>query len=209
MQEWIRNNSLSLVFFVLFIISLAGQSISGLYAYNQLAATYNKPDINYFQYLKTGTFLDGVFVNWQAALLQLGSLILMGAVLHQKGAAHSRKPENDSKEKRSEQSRGWPWIYRNSLSLAMGAIFAISFIGHIIFGTSAQNESLSLIDQPPVSVRDYIFSGSFWFKTLQAWEAEFIAIFIFLILSIFLRQQGSAESKPLTASDQETGEANK
>jgi hypothetical protein len=207
-QGWIRKNSLSLTFFILFLISLVGTSISGLHSYNQQLSSHKLPEIQYAQYLRTGTFLDGIFVNWQAAILQLGSLIFFGAFLYQKGASHSRKPEEDSREKRKQERRGRSWIYRNSFSLGMTVIFLASFVAHMVFGTSAQNELLMLSDQPRISVHEYIKSGTFWFKTLQAWEAEFIAIFIFLILSIYLRQQNSAESKPVNADNQVTGEVN-
>jgi hypothetical protein len=44
---------------------------------------------------------------------------------------------------------------------------------------------------------------------LQTWQAEYLAIAVFVVLSIFLRQQDSAESKPVESRDQTTGEANK
>lgn len=208
MINWIRNNSLSLVFLILFLASLVGTGISGLHSYNQQLIHHNQPIIGFTEYLKTGTFLDGIFVNWQAAILQLGSLIFFGAFLYQKGASHSRDPEEDSKMKRKLERIGGSWLYRNSFTLAMGAVFIASFLAHVFFGTKAQNETLMLSDQPPVTVHDFIRSGTFWFKTLQAWEAEFIAIFIFLVFSIFLRQQNSAESKPVLADNDETGEVN-
>ncbi|MGI8821557.1 MAG: DUF6766 family protein [Chthoniobacterales bacterium] len=51
--------------------------------------------------------------------------------------------------------------------------------------------------------------AAFWFRTLQTGEAEFGVIAVFVVLSIFLRQEGLAESKPVESSDEETGETNK
>ncbi len=62
---------------------------------------------------------------------------------------------------------------------------------------------------PGVSLAQYVLSADFWFLTLQTWQAEYLAIALYIILSIFLRQEGSPESKPTEAANEETGEANK
>jgi hypothetical protein len=81
-------------------------------------------------------------------------------------------------------------------------------LAHLFVGAMAYNETRALIGNPPVTVASYALSGAFWFKTMQTWEAEFIAILIFLVLTIFLREQGSADSKPVDSSNQETGKTN-
>jgi hypothetical protein len=63
--------------------------------------------------------------------------------------------------------------------------------------------------QPIIPIATYITRTNFWFKTVQTWQAEFFGIGVFLVPSIFLRQEGSAESKPVNSSDTETGETNK
>ena len=207
-SQWLQNNSLSLAFFTLFALSLAGQSISGLYDQNAKRTAHHKGQLTYTEYLGTGSFLDAIFTNLQGAVLQLGCLILFGGILHQKGASHSRKPEGDSKAKKREGEQE-PWVYRNSLSLVFAALFALSFLAHIFFGNWSYNETRALTESPPVSVWAYLATGQFWFKAVQTWQAEFVAIFFFLVFSIFLRQQGSAESKPVESSKEETGETNK
>ncbi len=205
-RKWLRENGLSLVFFSLFCAALIAQSISGFFGYSDTLVTLHRPPISFVSYLGSGDFLEGVFSNWQAALLQLGCLILFGAKLQQKGASHSLK-STPGKEKQHGRKRG-SWLYRNSLSLAFAFLFAGSFLGHVVFGTRAFNETRSLQGQAPVSVAAYLRSGTFWAKTVQTWQAEFVAIGVFLVLSIFLRQEGSAESKPVDSSDDETGEVN-
>ena len=49
----------------------------------------------------------------------------------------------------------------------------------------------------------------FWATTLQTWQAEYLAIAVHIVLTIFLRQQNSPESKPVEASNETTGKANR
>ena len=79
---------------------------------------------------------------------------------------------------------------------------------HLIFGASAYNEDRSLAGQPPISIAGFLLSAKFWSTTLQTWQAEYLVIAIYLVFSIFLRQQGSAESKPVGARNTTTGRAN-
>ena len=80
---------------------------------------------------------------------------------------------------------------------------------HVVFGAEAYNEERALAGQPPISIAAFLLSAKFWSSTLQTWQAEYLAIAIFVVLSIFLRQQDSAESKPVESSNETTGEANK
>jgi hypothetical protein len=48
-------------------------------------------------------------------------------------------------------------------------------------------------------------TARFWFESLQNWQSEFLAIGAMVVLSIFLRQRGSPESKPVDAPHRETG----
>lgn len=166
------------------------------------------PAIGYARYLVTGNFLDGAFVNWQAALLQLGCLIVFAAKFREKGAAHSLSPRSRALRKRHEEGKGRPWVYRHSLSLAFAALFALSFIAHLFFGVMDLNEKLKMSHQPPVTTIDYGLSPAFWFSNTQTWEAEFAALVIYILLSVFLRQQGSPESKPVDSSNSVTGKTN-
>jgi hypothetical protein len=204
----IRNNSLSITLFCLFLANLVGESVFGLDSYNQHLVAHHSAPLTWFQYLRTGNFLDGMFSNWQAALLQLACLILFGAFLHQKGASHSRKPQHDSKQKRHKDGQRASWLYRNSLALAFGSLFVVSLTAHMVFGAMSENETRAFAGEAPVSLTNYLVSSSFWLTLTQTWEAEFIAIFFFIVLSIFLRQQGSAESKPVESRDSQTGGTN-
>ena len=206
----IKNNSLSIVLFALFLISISAQSFAGWRLQNETLAAHGQAPVGYWHNLSTGTFLEGLATNWQAAFLQLGSLILFSGFLYQRGAPHSRdptKPKNEQKDR--EESGRFSWTYRHSLFLAFVALFALSLALDAVVGDKAYNEVRMLGAQPPISIAAFLSSAKFWSSTLDTWQAEYLAIAVFVVLSIFLRQQDSAESKPVESSNERTGEANK
>lgn len=206
------NDSLSTALFALFLICLAGQGVSGWLAYNASLTSARLEAITLGEYLRTGTFLDGLFSNWQAAILQLAVLITFSAVLRQKGAAHSRKTAPISHRRLTwtiaRRSNVNKWLMANSLSLAFITIFVVTFVLHGVFGEWKYNEDQIFRHLPEVSLSEYLHSSSFWFSNFQCWEAEFVAIGLYVIFSIFLRQEGSPESKPPEASNEQTGGVN-
>lgn len=206
----IRDNSLSIVLFTLFALCISAQSFAGWRAQNENLTAHRHASFGYLHYLSTGTFWEGLASNWQAAVLQLGSLIVFSSFLYQRGAPHSldpRKPK--SKQKRRAETWPFTWIYRHSLSLTFLLLFVFSFVLHAFSGASANNEELALTGQPPVPILVFLFSAKFWSITLQTWQAEYLVIALYVVFTIFLRQQDSPESKPVEASDETTGETNK
>jgi hypothetical protein len=191
LRKWVAENALLLVFTGLFVLCLAGQALAGHSAYNQTQLSVGQPAISLPRYIRTGTFLQGMFENWQAAILQLGSLIVFGIFLHQRGAPHSLRDgtSKGSRARVSQRSGGKTkpakrprWFHDNSLRV--------------------------LLHEPPQTVMQFFRSSQFWFITLQTWEAEYMAIALYVLLSIYLRQQGSPESKPADASNADTGDPN-
>ena len=206
----IKDNSLTIVMFALFAICIFTQTFVAWRLQNETLAAHGQPAIGYWHNLSTGAFLEGLASNWQAAFLQLASLIVFSGFLYQRGAPHSRDPHKaKSKNKQREEARRFPWLYRNSLFLAFVALFVFSLALHAVFGARAYNEERALASQSPIGFAAFLSSAKFWASTLQTWQAEYLAIALFVLFSVFLRQQGSAESKPLESSDETTGEANK
>ncbi|WP_234731618.1 DUF6766 family protein [Acidocella facilis] len=207
-----RDDGLSIAFFTLFILCLIPQGLTGWVDYNGSLKEAHFPAISLGAYLRTGNFLDGAFSNWQAAILQLAVLIAFSAVLRQKGAAHSRKPAGLSQRtvywKLRRQDNLADTLYANSLSLAFIFMFVIAFGLHLLFGSWRYNEQQTLQHLPTLSTLAYAGSADFWFSVFQCWEAEFGAIGLYVVLSIFLRQENSPESKKVEAQDGETGETN-
>jgi len=205
----IKDNSLSIVLFALFVICISLENFTGWRLQNETLAVHAQTSINYWHFLSTGAFLEGLASNWQAAVLQLGSLIVFSSFLYQRGAPHSRDPRKArGKEKRRKADR-FSWFYRNSLLVAFLLLFVLALGLHIIFGTKAYNEQLTLAGQPPISIAAFLLSAKFWTTTLQTWQAEYLVIALYVVLTIFLRQQDSPESKPLESRNATTGEANK
>ncbi len=206
---------MSIALFSLFLIFIVGQSVTGWSAYNQALGEAHYNPIAYLGYLATGQFLDGVFSNWQAAILQLTVLIAFGSLLRQKGAVHSRQPDEEGTPasprtlewKFTPRSSPRQWLYANSLSIVFATTFIICFVAHAVFASWKHNEDQRLRHLPPSGLASYVHSADFWFSVFQTWEAEFFAIGFYIVLSIFLRQDGSSESKPVGASNQQTGGA--
>ena len=209
------NNGLSVAFFTLGLLCIVGQALTGFSAYNSSLSESHLPTVPFAAYLGTGTFLDGVFSNWQAAVLQLGTLITLGSFLRQRGAAHSLKPKEEGGHKGDQPSdsktatpsaRGW--LHDHSLSFAFSFLFLI-FLGlHAFAGARKNNEDEVLRHHAPIAFTQYLHSASFFVSLGQTWEAEFFVMGLYLLLSIFLRQRGSSESKSSNSGNQETGEVN-
>jgi hypothetical protein len=101
---------------------------------------------------------------------------------------------------------GWQLkVYENSLSIGFMALFAAAFFMHAIGGADAYNEEQGWHGGAPVSVGDFMLTSQFWFQSLQNWQSEFLGLGSMIVLSIFLRQRGSPESKAVDAPHHQTG----
>lgn len=209
--KFLKDNSLSLAFWLLFLLCLTGELLAGFAL--QLHESHVRPHItSRWAYFASPDFLKGVFANWQAALLQLFVLIVFAVFLRQRGASHSRKPDDEKKRKQREDRgllrRSGSWIYCNSLSLAFAAMFVGAFVIFFFADLAAYRETNQQLGLPSLDAWQFLSSAQLWFDVLQTWQAEFFAMGTFLVLTIFLRQQNSAESKPVWAADDDTGETN-
>ncbi len=215
-RSFFVDNSLSLAMISLFIVFWVGQMLAGRSFENETRALHGLAPMGYGRYLQTGDFLQGMFSNWQAAILQLGSLILFGVRLRQRGAPHSKSEgmsgtserKESNKERDDPGDKGQSWWYRNSLSLAFFGLFLAVFVLHLLSGQASYNSTRAYSHQAPLKLGAFFISPKFWFSTLQTWEAEYMAIALYVLLSIFLRQQGSPESKPVEAANNDTGDPN-
>lgn len=219
MQKLWRENGLSIVLFVMFLIFLWGQSCTGMLEENDERVQHGEPPISYVEYLGSGAFLEATMENWESEFLQMGVYVLFTVFLFQKGSSESKPLDNDDpvnrdprKAKHRKDAPGPVrkggavlWLYENSLSFAFIALFAFSFVLHAIGGAKACNEERASHGEAPISVADYLAGSRFWFESFQNWQSEFLAIWAMVVLSIFLRQRGSPESKPVDAPHSQTG----
>src|SRR5687768_5751261 len=86
-------------------------------------------------------------------------------------------------------------VKTRSLSLVAAALFLVSMVGQILTGHAHYNQEQEDHRQPPVAVADYLRSGAFGEATFENWESEFLQMAMFIFLTSFLIQRGSAESR--------------
>ena len=88
----------------------------------------------------------------------------------------------------------------NGLLLACIGLFAVFFVGMIVAGTATyNNEQLEHGSSEQVSVLEYLTTGDFVEATFENWESEFLQMGMYVVLTAFLYQRGSSESKPINS----------
>jgi hypothetical protein len=218
MRRFFREHSLSIVMFGLFFAFLAAQSIAGHREFNQDQRDHGESVVDYVPYLGTGHFIEAVFENWESEFLQMGSFVLFTIFLRQKGSAESKKLEGEEPvdaDPRASRLRNAPWpvrrgglalaIYEHSLTIAMFLLFFMSLFLHAAGGASEYNQEQMAHGGNAVSLLAYMSTSRFWFESFQNWQSEYLAVGALVVLSIFLRQRGSPESKPVAHPHSETG----
>jgi hypothetical protein len=217
MKTFIRNNALSLTFTLLFIFTLIGQIYFGLQEHNKELIEDGGTAIELARYLTSGHFLQSTFENWESEFLQMALFIVLTIFLQQRGSSESKDFSKDEEVDRepSPNRKDVPWpvkaggwilsVYKYSLTIAFTVLFVISFAVHFYGSLKDENETLLLKGKPLESASEYITDSRFWFESLQNWQSEFLSVSAIVILSIFLRQYGSPQSKPVDAPDSETG----
>ena len=210
-KRFLRDNGLSLVLLALFASFLGGQLVSGWLTYNEEQDEHQQAHVGFMQYLETGACGEAVFENWESEFLQMCLYVVLTAFLFQRGSAESKDPDKkeevdeDSKSKLKQRGPLLRTIYNHSLSIAFLALFVMSFVAHATWGAKAHNEMAIEHGKNALLVWQYLGTSQFWFESFQNWQSEFLAIFAIVVLSIWLREKGSPESKPVTAAHSETG----
>ncbi len=207
-----KRNSLSIVMFVLFFFTWAGQTYTGLKTLNEDLQLHGKKAVSISEYLHSGHFWESTFENWESEFLQMALFVILTSFLFQKGSSESNPlPEEKQSQKKYPRRYfvGRPLLrklYENSLSLVLFLLFFISFIGHLIGGWKEENMKRMMAPFPmaPESLVDFFTSSEFWFQSLQNWQSEFLSVGMIVVLSIFLRQKGSSQSKDVDAPHSET-----
>jgi len=90
--------------------------------------------------------------------------------------------------------------------LAFLLLFLLTLALHAVGGAGVYNEAQRTHGQTQlVTALTYLGTAQFWFESLQNWQSEFLAVGSMVVLSIFLRQRGSPESKPVASPHHQTG----
>jgi hypothetical protein len=221
MKTALRNNGLSLFFGLIFLLALLGQGLTGHALFNEEQVSAGLEEISLGQYLTSSNFAVDVSENWQSEYLQFLLYIIATIWLVQKGSPESKELNKTGLESDQEQivgehsnarspawarTRGWRLtVFSNSLGATMGLIFVLSWLVQSITGNSSYNEEQLRNFQQPAEWAEYVISAEFWNRTLQNWQSEFLAVGSMVVLSIYLRQRGSPESKPVGSAHDDTG----
>ena len=221
MRRLLRENGLSIVLLLLFLVSVVGQTLSGRLHHNEERAERGQRPLTVSEYLASGAFAEAIFENWESEFLQMAAYVVLTVFLRQKGSSESKPIEGeqpvDADPRKADKRKRVPWpvrkggwvlkLYENSLGLALGLLFLFSFLGHAIGGAKAEAEEHGRrFAWSAGETLHYMGSSRFWFESFQNWQSEFLSVALIVILSVYLRQRGSPESKPVAAPHAETEE---
>jgi hypothetical protein len=220
MRRFLRENSLSLFFLVLLLMSVLGQSFAGQHDYNAEQVEHGAQAVSWSSYVVSSAFWGAVMENWQSEFLQFSLYIIATVWLVQRGSNESKEVgevglESDKQQKVGKHAQpdspAWAkaagirrWIYSNSLMLLMTTIFFLSWFGQSVNGWRAFNNSQDEHKSGHISYGEYLVNADFWDRSLQNWQSEFLAVGAMAAFTIYLRQRGSPESKPVGEPHDET-----
>jgi len=218
-SEWVKEHGLLLANIGLFLVFFGGMVFSGAADYSSDQLAHGEPAATVLGYLGTGAFLEATFENWESEFLQMGMYVILTVFLFQKGSSESKPmakvapQDEDPRDATLKPATPWPvrrggWVlklYEHSLSIMFLLLFVASFALHAIGGSEEYSSEQQSHGQPPVTVLGYLATSRFWFESFQNWQSEFLAVAVLVGASVYLRERGSPESKPVAEPHYETG----
>ena len=219
MRTWLRDRGLLLANLLLFLMFIGGMVLTGVRVYNDEERQHGGEPVSLLGYLTTGDFVEATFENWESEFLQMGMYVVLTAYLFQRGSSESKPidepapQDEDPRERADDADAPWPvrrggWVlraYENSLAAAFFLMFFGSWLLHAIGGARAYSDEEVAHGGAPVTTLEYITTSQFWFESFQNWQSEFLAVAAIVGCSVYLRQRGSPESKPVAAPHVDTG----
>lgn len=213
MKRWLFEHGLLVVNIVLFVLFLVGMAVTGWQVSNEELLEHGAAPESFGAFLTSGDFYEAVFENWESEFLQMGAYVVLTVFLFQKGSSESKPigepaPQDaDPRKHASDPNAPWPVrrgglvlaLYEHSLFLLFILLFVASFVAHAISGAAAYSEEQALHGSPGVSPLEYVGTSQFWFESFQNWQSEFMVVAVLVAASIWLRERGSGESKPVAA----------
>jgi hypothetical protein len=221
MTRWARQHSLALFFGLLFAGSLIGQAFAGQAEYNNQQHAEGLPTASLSEYVGSPDFAVDVAENWQSEFLQFFVFVMATVWMLQRGSTESKELDEAGGESDRDQklglyveedsppaakAGGWRTaVYSNSLGIVMGLIFLATWGSQALAGWVTYNEQRLGRLQDPLTWQSYITCADFWSRSLQNWQSEFLAVGTMVTFSVYLRQRGSAQSKPVGEPHATTG----
>jgi hypothetical protein len=217
--RWLHEHSLFTVNLLLFLVFLVIMAVNGFMVENDELTEHGAAAIGFGEYLTSGSFVEAVFENWESEFLQMASYVVLTIFLLQKGSSESKpigeRPEQDEDPREATITPRTPWpvrrggwvlvAYENSLAIFFVVLFLLSFWLHAAGGAAAYSEEQALHGLPGMGTLEYLTTPQFWFESMQNWQSEFLAVAAIVGASVYLRQRGSPESKPVATPHDETG----
>ena len=220
MAKWFENNGLTIVLMLLFLVSILGQWFAGWHVENEELKRHGEAAISLGAYTIDPAFVSSVFENWESEFLQMSAYVVLTAMLIQRGSAESRDPDEPPRDAHLDQQarrRGAPKIlqagrlaralYSRSLGIALFILFLLSFALHWWNSARAAAAEALQHGEIPHGPIAYLGDPQLWFESFQNWQSEFLSTAVLVVLSIWLRQRESPESKAVAAPHDETGAA--
>jgi len=202
-----------------FVVFLLGMVFTGWHSFNSDQVQHGDAQLSLWSYFGQGHIWEALFENWESEFLQMAAYVVLTAYLIQRGSAESENPDQDDAvdddPRDADRRHDVPWavrrggvvlkLYEHSLAIAFSLLFVGSMVGHALGGVAEYNDELRAHGEAAVSTWQYVSGSQFWFESFQNWQSEFLAMFAIVVLTIFLREKGSSESKPVAAPHAETG----
>jgi hypothetical protein len=220
-MRFLRDNGLALFFGFIFLCSAIAESVVGHNVFNQEQLMHGDEAISYGRYLVSSHFGEAMLENWQSEWLQMFLFGLATVWLVQRGSAESKQPgeeglQSDEKQRiggrapedapRWAKVRGWRTaVYENSFLIVMLVFFLGSWLAQSATAWTEFNDDQVQHGESAVSWLTYLGEPDFWETTMQNWQSEFLALGAMCVLTVYLRQRGSPESKAVGAPHSETG----
>jgi len=218
MRRFLRDNGLTIVLLLLFAVSILGQWLTGWRVAVENATRHGQPSLSLAAYAISSQFLSSVFENWESEFLQMSAYVILTAMLFQRGSSESNDPEDGPRDADlAAQARKagapsilrwgpiWRALYARSLGIALGLLFVASFVLHWTQSARAAADEAREHGEQVVGTFAYLADPQLWFESFQNWQSEFLSTAILVVLSIYLRQRESPESKAVAASHESTG----
>ncbi|PTA69006.1 DUF6766 family protein [Deinococcus arcticus] len=211
MRRFWTNNALSIVLVVLFLVFWLAQALTGWAVHNEELQTLGQRPLGWGPYLASAHFWSATAENWESEFLQMAAFVTLTVYLRQRGSAESnpypdeQTPEQRQKDAQDKAQRGF-WR-RNSLSVVLTGLFLGSLALHLLSSWTDNNHEKQARGQEALNLGAFMGQPEFWFESFQNWQSEFLAVVAIVVLTIFLRQVGSSQSKALTDPNHKTGDA--
>jgi hypothetical protein len=222
MKRFLKDNALVLVLMAMFLATWGGQFFTGFASHNDNLKQHGDTPLTLSGYLVSGHFWQATGENWESEFLQMSVFVLLTVWLTQKGSPESNDPNDPPSpddefpcRRKNDPKAPWPvrsgnriifFLYSHSLSLCFALLFLMSVAIHAGGGVKLYNIEQREHGQAETNIAGYMATSEFWFESFQNWQSEFLSLAAMVWLSVYLRERGSAESKPVATPNEEHGD---